>query len=195
MKKSIERFINRLHLKPELKSKVRIIKIHEINKSFDDKGFGKIELYHSPRSIGIGIGIDDTINSIIKNGFMIQPFLIQNKGRGIYFANHSRYAWLWGGPKVMICDVIANPKYIKRFRSEIDSGSEFCNSEYVITDPSIIFPKYVLEYEIERGTVDKVIGLDSAYKKLGFFGCEKCDQLLVRCDCPLDPNVDPNDFV
>jgi hypothetical protein len=189
--KAVDRFITRLHLPADVK--VNIQSIRELNCK-PTKSHSMIELYHSPRCTQFGVELDDVITSIETNGFVIHN-TTANKGKGIYFANHSRYAWLWGGSTVMICHVLDNPSHIKRYRSEVESGSTSCNSEYVVNNPDIIYPQYLLKYSIDRSVISSVIKSDSIYVKHGFFGCIACDKLQKRCDCPLHPTIHPNDII
>ena len=138
----------------------------------------------------------DIANSIEKNGFWIS--LYGNKGPGVYFANHSRYSLTWGLRNVMICDVIADPRYVKRYKSEIISGSkQGMDSEYVVTDPSIIKPKYYIEYKYNKNVVIDIIKYhnDNIFVPHGQFGCSKCDLIKTRCDCEQVPVIDQNDIL
>jgi hypothetical protein len=118
----------------------------------------------------------------------------------VYLANHSRYAWNWSGTRnpVLICDVIADDERISRFRSEIYSPT--WNSEYVISDPVLVYPRYILSYEID-GVITLEMHDQIGYVKNGKFGCVPCDSKVFgnlkgdRCDCKLDPTVDPLDVV
>jgi hypothetical protein len=152
----------------------------------------KMELYHSVRE---SESFDDKrIQSILKHGFRVPYSSFANKGNGVYLSNHSRYAWNWGGPVVIVCHVDATCKSIQRFRSELRSGNDN-GWEYVVKDPKCVQPKYLIRYAVQ-GKLSE----ENRKKHIGWVphtdtGCPKCTQLPKRCDCPLFPTVDPNDLV
>lgn len=150
-----------------------------------------LQLYHGQRG-------EDNSESICNIGFHLSYY--GNKGVGVYLANHSRYAWNWAGTSnpVLICDVIADDGGISRFRSEIYSPT--WNSEYVVSDPALVYPRYVLRYEID-GKISGVIRNQIGFVKHGEFGCVSCDSKCFgdlkgdRCDCQLVPTVDSRDVL
>lgn len=149
-----------------------------------------MQLYHAQRD-------RDHSESICRSGFHCS--LYGNKGVGVYLANHSRYAWNWASPRnpVLICDVIADDERISRYRSEIISPT--WDSEYVVRAPELVYPRYILKYEIE-GKVPFEILDRIGYVKNGKFGCVPCDTKVIwdwkgiRCDCELKPKIDPQDL-
>ena len=206
MDKAIERFVKRLSL-PEgflfkmisckenknaiNKFKSEISRFNKESKGSDNLASVKIlQLYHAQRT-------GDNSESICNEGFYS---FYGNKGRGVYLANHSRYSWNWAGTidPVLICDVIADDSRISRYRSEIYSPK--WDSEYVC-HPLVVFPKYVLKYEIQGKFTDE-IARQIGYVKHGSFGCISCDSEVlndntkgIRCDCELVPKIDPRDVL
>jgi len=151
-----------------------------------------LQLYHAQVD-------SDNSESICNRGFHFSIY--GNKGVGVYLANHSRYSWNWASPRnpVLICEVIAKKGRISRYRSEI--FSPIWDSEYVVKDPELVYPRYILKYKIEgeisRQTIDQI-----GYVKHGEFGCVPCDSKVfggnykgTRCDCNLEPTIDPRDVV
>lgn len=185
----VNRFIDRMNINGIF----NIINIEEnknqklLEKWLDLKENNKVlQLYHSIRDFDYL----EKKDSIFNNGFYIG--CADNKGYGVYLANHSRYSAFWAGSYtgVLVCDVIYDSKYIKRCKSEIYSPIH--DSEYVVSKPELIFPRYYIKYSFE--TDENV-----PYVKRGYFNCVKCDTpnefgYSVRCDCPFD-NVDDNDFI
>ncbi len=119
----------------------------------------------------------------------------------MYLANHSRYSWNWASPRnpVLICEVIADEERISRYRSEI--FSPIWNSEYVVKDPELVYPRYILNYKIE-GKIPRQIIDQIGYVKHGNFGCVPCDSEVIsrnhkgiRCDCKLEPKIDSRDII
>jgi hypothetical protein len=194
MQTYIDRFITRmhipLHLQQNLYFEIIFLKKLQAVPNFIPNN-KSIQLYHSiiPH---YNTSIFDIVNSIEQNGFY--PSLFRgNKGRGIYFANHSRYSLLWAKQNVLICDIIADEQYINRYKSEIMSGSDITNSEYVISNSSIIYPKYFLQYKINNKI--KLQLPDFGFVPHGNFGCNICDKLVKRCDCKQYPIIDKNDYI
>ena len=190
-----QRFIKRLSLEYyQNKPSIKIIDYAE-NKHFNksiiaDKKDTILQLYHVSR---------DPVNysNIMRDGFYISSY-VNNKGTGVYLANHGRYSAFWGhtGPlrHVLICNVIYNSNDVKRYRSEIYSPKH--NSEYVVNNTKIIHPIGLLTYYFE---FDMRVKLQSMYVKHGKFGCDKCDiknkyGYYSRCDCEL-PGIDPDDII
>lgn len=133
-----------------------------------------LELYHSTRYSDY----EERINSMLLNGIIIQYNNYNNKGYGIYLANHSRYSIHWSySQHVLICRVIYDEKYVNRYRSEIEYPN--WNSEYVITKEDLIYPLYFLEYDV---TIPQNEYDNFGYTKHGNFGCEICDKIKDRCD-------------
>ncbi len=179
---SLERFIARLALSENQKFILKSIRHLPPSKNFIKMGENKpiLELYHKTREIN-----DDGLwdfNGIIKNGFAMSRF--GNKGTGVYMANHGRYSYTWGGydingiNNVIISEVIYDPEHVFRYRSELYSPN--FNSEYKITNPELIYPKYFIEYTTEGKKIP------SGWVQHGNFGCINCDINKTRCDCPLD---------
>lgn len=205
------RFIDRLHLSnlpircnATIKSIVSLSRLSPISPvsplsppSIDYKSQGPVlELYHSVRDART---VDDhRIKSIVRDGFKIPNYSMANKGNGVYLSSHSRYAWNWGGPLVLVCHVSANlpPNQMQRFRSEIKSGASDDNGwEYVVKDPKYVKPMYLIEYKVD---CDDRVGL--LHDSIGFVdhgksGCKECDRLITRCDCALTPNFDIRDIL
>jgi len=209
--KIVDRFIKRMHLSEHqyrnLDFKIKTFREFKSNNNFNPKGEKCIQLYHSIRS-PLKNEVTEIVDSIEKNGF--QESIYGNKGPGVYFANHSRYSILWGGGNnAVICDVVAANNSIhavNRYRSEIISGSTVSNSEYVITDTSIICPRYFIEYEINKKICREICEKNNwsgfvEHGKMGRpkvtlcqEGCENCDRLGTRCDCKQIPAIDCNDL-
>lgn len=189
-----DRFITRLSLGELSKysPKVEIISIEENKKKFDiweDKSKHKkiLTLYHATDEL-------KNYRSIMEHGFYIGSAC--NKGYGVYLANHGRYSAFWtGGEYVLACDVIYDKDKVKRYRSEVKCESY--DSEYVVTDTSLLYPRYLINYKL---TIDKEYYREyGLYVKHGTFGCSKCDPVnryghSRRCDCPFK-EVDERDFV
>ena len=160
------------------------------------RGNKTLELYHTVRA---GFDEDEDVNkiynNIIDNGFFINYSNFNNKEMGIYMANHGRYSWLWGScsknRRVIICHVAADSDLVQRYKSEI--YSEVHDSEYVIKDPKIVYPKYILEYEIISHNKNSLN--IQAFVKHGNFNCQKCDKKVKRCDCLQYPIFDEKDFI
>ncbi len=179
---SLNRFISRMSLNESNKFIIKSIRYMPPSKNFIKLKENKpvLELYHKTRETDYNGNWD--FNSIIKNGFMLSRH--GNKGYGVYMANHGRYSYSWGGydilgnNNVIICEVIYDPQDVFRYRSELVSPN--FNSEYRITNPDLIYPKYFIEYNVE--------GKKTSYGWVdhGNFGCPKCDINKTRCDCPLD---------
>jgi hypothetical protein len=132
-----------------------------------------VELYHATRS-----DPKNAFHSICKNGFQIG--LGNNKGFGVYVADHGRYSLFWGSTTeenyhhVMAfrCKVSA----LHQFRSEIESGSREFNSEFVIRDPLDIWASHFISYTIDNPEAIRFpvfVNID----------CLKC--VRTRCDCEL----------
>lgn len=197
---AIQRFVTRLSLPDGFVFK--LIHCHEnANESLAQKFYAKIQthkilqLYHAIRDGAKSLKGMDVAESICNNGFRIGP--AGNKGRGVYLANHSRYSWNWASMEnpVLICDVIADSRLVTRHRSEI--LSPIMNSEYVVCDPELVFPRYVLEYKVEGEITDDILDR-IGYVQHGKFGCTPCDSYEgswkgKRCDCKLDPMIDFRD--
>ena len=168
------------------------------------KGKKIIQLYHSSQNIIYKP--EEVINSIFKNGFNIGSAC--NKGYGVYLASHSMYSFRWGGCHTFIADVIVEcdqdknkekekekPFDIERFISEIYSPCN--NSEYVISNPKLIYPRYYLEYEVKP--IEKY---DPKTKVWTNACCPNCPPEkkqngpeFYRCDCPQYPTIDPTDLI
>jgi hypothetical protein len=186
------RFVERLRLNDFIKfnPKIDIVSVvendnKEMYESWKSKAEGKrvLSLYHATDKLS-------NYQSIMKHGFYIGSAC--NKGYGVYLANHGRYSSFWAGGKyVLHCDVIYDKEKVKRYRSEVECS--LYDSEYVVTDPSLIFPRYLINYklDIHRDYVKE----HRLYVKHGEFGCEKCDPVNEygysrRCDCAFDePDV------
>lgn len=192
----IKRFINRLSLPNNYNCQV--LSLYENNNqhlrnqfSQKIKEHGLLELYHSSRGDQFGAS-----KSILEQGFKIRHG-DGNKGNGVYLANHSRYAWLWGGPYVIVSDVIAQSSSIQRFKSEIASGSNLHDSEYLIKDPTLIYPKSIIEFKVTTKSDTNAIDLYDfpRFVEYGQFGCSLCDPKKIRCDCQQYPTIDGNDLL
>ncbi|XWV24726.1 putative ORFan [Tupanvirus deep ocean] len=185
---SIIKFTDRISLPKNTTFKLKSAQINEngnlLNK-FNKHRNGKqiLELYHSSK-----FGTT-AVNFILKDGFKLS--FGGNKGNGIYLADHGRYS-VWAGYPyhVIICHVIADQKYVKRFKSEIKS--EPWNSEFLVTNPDLIYPRYVINYELEsnKNTNDKSVWTWLRYVNKNEWNCknEKC-VIRQRCDCEQHPLI------
>jgi len=141
---ALQRFTERLSL--PVSWKLIVNRFNTIQNMEKQSAAGRpiIQLYHAINELGHSNKI---IESIMQHGFRIGPAC--NKGYGVYLANHSRYSLNWACKQpVLICDVIYEPSEVKRYRSEL--MSPHWDSEYVVTNPKLILPRYVLEYDIQR---------------------------------------------
>jgi len=203
MIRSIERFSRRLCL-PKGYSFKLIDCIENSNKLLYDKflrlktehnkKFPTIELYHVSRDT-------NGANSIWNNGFVYPFYCRGNKGVGNYLSNHSRYSWNWGGYRfpVLICHVVGNEEYVKRYKSEIMCpkwNASSLVSEFVVTNNDAIYPKYMLKYEVTRPKTE-TFDLDGTigFVKHGNFECTVCDPKVIRCDCQQFPSILEDDIV
>ena len=162
---------------------VNILKVTPLSRN---RFTGKcLELYHGPR-VDFPSDMDKTINSIKNNGFYMNQYGT-NKGRGVYLSSSARYqyAWLGYGNPIMICDVLYTEdksNKVKRFRSEVPPGYE-----YVVSDPKLIIPKYLVKYKVDGPFKELLINGNTIYTPHGQFGCKVFDPETRRCDCELEP--------
>ena len=194
-----DRFVRRLGLYEFPNHKIKINGIVE-NKNYIflkewtelKKDKPVLQLYHALKPYNL----EEITKSIMNKGFIIGS--ARNKGLGVYLANHSRYSAFWAGSRsgVIVCNVIYDPRYVKRYRSEIKSP--IYDSEYVVENPKLIFPKYLIKYDLN---VKHTCGqsFPAGYVEPGSFGCEKCDRIKEfgfgsRCDCPHE-SYDAKDLV
>lgn len=188
---SLERFKNRFRkgIKININSVIenRNEKLPgEFSKNMKDKKI--LQLYHSIRN---GLDSRETAKSIFENGF--NDLGDGNKGYGTYLSSHSSYSYFWGGRNhIIICDVICDEKYVKRFISEI--YSEENNWEYVVKKPKLIYPRFYVEYTEEKNVEFNKIWTNHR--------CEICqttpvliNQIHRRCDCPQFPTYLEDDSV
>jgi hypothetical protein len=192
MQKAIDRFHTRLSLPSRIKFRLISTKEHHNEQQLakfknNINSLPILELYHSSRD-----GLE-AIESIFKEGFgNYSPHA--NKGPGTYFADHSRYG-LWAGypNHVLICHVIANETYMKRHISEIKSGSDLWTSEFVATNPQMIYPRYLLTFHLDYGPGK------SDPDEFGWTKNTRCNNEVCvrndRCDCPVFPLVMKCDIV
>lgn len=193
---AVQRFIERLSLPDGLSFKLVDCSENANDAMRDEfsrqKGvYEVLQLYHAQTG-------RDNSESICNTGFRYSYY--GNKGIGVYLANHSRYSWNWAGSSlpVLICDVIADDKRISRYRSEVYSPT--WNSEYVVADSKLIYPRYILRYEI-MGEMSREVVDQAGYVRHGEFGCVSCDSIVfgdrrgIRCDCKLCPTIDLRDVV
>lgn len=145
-----------------------------------------LEMYHVSR----GISPQEDIESIVQNGFNIGD---GNKGQGVYFADHSRYAINWArSSPVLVCMVMKDTVKVRRYRTEIYSPIPHA-SEYVVTDTNMIIPVAILFYTIHTPDCTDIAHRKKisdplkciGYVPHGHFGCAACDKLKTRCDCQL----------
>ena len=181
----VDRFVQRLHL-PQGAS-CRITRTWSLvaappQRPPSPATMSVLELYHSPRSKW-------DVEGVLAKGFKLG--FGGNKGPGVYLANHSRYAWRWGGPSVFVCHVPTTAR-LRRFRSEVASGNPACASEYVVDDPRDVQPVAVIEFQVQSYTERDVGGV---YVDGGDFGCPVCDPRRDRCDCEQLPSVAPLDQI
>ena len=184
MKQSIEKFILSLRV-PVNKVCIRDVKCINDHTSPTNS----IEVYHGTRGINSTLeNVNDTNNKIIQEGFKIPTLSnFSNKGDGIYFSSHARYQYLWLGDNVpiFICDLQYKKDEVKRYRSEVSIGSEYC-----VTHPSLIKIKYLISYKVEddrRNDPEIINNHHSIYIPHGQFGCKICDPKEIRCDCEQFP--------
>jgi len=176
----VQRFINRLSL-PE-NTKVIINSIRQLNSLEFEKDQPLLELYHTPH--GIDSNYNETVDSIVKNGF--RESVYGNKGIGVYLSSHSSYGLRWVGADhgIMICYVKCDQlEKINRFMSEIPPGYEY------VVKPDIVVPAFVVDY--------RIIGKsgNQGWRKLGQSGCKECDQEMKRCDCSIEPKIYPEENI
>ena len=184
MHNSINRFIQRLFLNES--HTFELISIVENNRpnNFKKNNNTVLELYHTIRNSDY----KDIFEKIKENNFTYGWY--GNKGEGIYMANHSRYSFGWGYNddgirNVIISEIIYDKEYVKRYNSEI--YSPYFKSEYKITKPELIFPKYFITYRINFLEKNWYKLYENwGYVEHGKFGCNNCDNLIIRCDCELD---------
>jgi hypothetical protein len=190
---SIIRFHERFSLPSHLEFKLK--SASEINNKTLLDCFNKhrtenkpiLELYHSSR-----FG-ETAINGIIKNGFRTTE--LGNKGPGIYLANHAKYS-IWAGYPLhsIICHVVADDNFVTRFDSEIKSVP--WSSEFVVINPELIYPKYILHFQIKNNNMNIPIMNNFEYIKKNKQNCTSDDcKKKWRCDCPRYPLVLKNDIV
>jgi hypothetical protein len=176
MNSSIQRFINRLYLNNNQQFVLKNVRV--LSPSFEYLKMSKdkpiLELYHKVR----GNNINDIFDSIEKYGFRINRY--GNKGPGIYMANHGRYSYSYDDNiyNVIISNVAYDKEFIYRYRSEKYIPNK--SYEYKILNPELIYPKYMITYNI-NGQYDNM-----GYVKYGNYGCRTCDHIKKRCDCALD---------
>lgn len=194
MQRAINRFIFRMNIRNHYKIKI-ISCLENQNQKLLDK-FNELrnnkpilELYH-----GVISGCKLDIKSICDNGFIMGH---GNKGQGTYLANHSRYCGFWAtNSPAIICHVIANEEYVKRFRSEIRSPSQVFNSEFTV-NPVAIYPRYILDYKLIRDKPSYLLE-DLNNRRLivpGNYGCEICDKYLRKCNCEQYPSILETDII
>lgn len=169
------RFIKKCSLPPEWKITIINVVTHQAPR---EEG---IEVYHVSR----GFSPEKDIASIVKNGFNEgSPW--GNKGQGVYFADHGRYAINWArSSPVLVCQIPLDPSKVQRYRSEIYSPDMTISSEYVVTDRKCIIPLATITYTIECPDPSSQFGHSQfvGYVPHGFVGCNECDKLEIRCDC------------
>ena len=191
-----DRFVQRLHLPPGFRCDILGAWENPVRATNPGPKLGQpvLELDHSSRGTG-SLNQAQATQSICDNGFVLDRWSRGNKGQGVYLANHSRYAWLWGGLVVIVCHVDPSTPCLQRYRSEINSGNSTTNSEYVVSDPNQCHARYVIQYKVS-GPVPYG-SPDLGFTPHGQLGCSKCDVQTPprRCDCPQEPLVDPNDLV
>ena len=111
-----------------------------------------------------------------------------NKGFGLYLANHGRYASTWQGLDHAFVVHVPVSASMRRYRSEIKCPPGVPDSEYVVTDQAQAVPVAIIRFRIDGHTGN-----------LGWNAGEDCDACRAagrgRCDCALDPVVDPRDIV
>ena len=148
---AIERFLARFY-DPELVAQITRISIteniaykflSEFQKGRVKKQYQKMELYHSTQNLDA-----EKQRSIFEDGLFAGS--ARNKGYGVYLASHANYSAKWGcGPRhVFVCDVWMDPSAVTKHISEIYSPKN--NWEYVVKNKHLIFPKYLLQYEMRQ---------------------------------------------
>jgi hypothetical protein len=188
----MERFISRFY------SSVKFIQFsitentsfkHLDNFNKLSKNKQKLELYHCTRNYNY----QENVKSIFDDGLF--PGSACNKGYGIYLASHSNYSLTWGGGNhVFVCEVIADETLVHKYISEIYSPKN--SWEYVVDDRYIIYPKYLIEYKLERIN-------NHFYKNLYTNAtCENCpeykknmEECYRRCDCRHFPIVEEENLI
>ena len=183
----LARFQNRLSLPNHMR--VKVINLTDnrgsevLRRSFNANIQGKhiIELYHSSR-----FGLTAT-NMIAKDGFRMGD---GNKGPGVYLSNHSRYS-IWAGRPLhtVVCDVITDEPFVHRFKSELRSPRPW-NSDFLVTKPELIFPKYIIYFDLVMEDFDKVLWKEFSFVGKDDWHCNNKEcRIRRRCDCPQHPLV------
>lgn len=189
----VKRFVERMNLPSALRFQLKDAKTNMIGfQEFEARREGRpvLELYHAVRN-------PDDVGSILQHGFIVSGR--GNKGHGVYLSNHGRYAaFCMGSDKpVIVCHVISDETKIQRYRSEIESEKPY-DSEYVVSDANLVYPKHVIMYDLEmvdrRGVKEYFRKNPSAFVRWGSSGCPHCDHVPKRCDCPQFPIVQKSDI-
>lgn len=170
------RFIDRLALPSS--TEVVLNSVEKLSNKFIGNEY--LELYHTINASNIK-SVKLKLQSIVDNGFNESEH--ENKGVGVSLSSHSSYGFHWKGSHLgmIVCNVNINDhNKIKRYISEIPPGYEY------IISKDIIIPKYFIEYEVmgSKGNNEPRV--------LGNFGCTRCDEIGVKCNCPLLPSVYPS---
>jgi len=90
----------------------------------------------------------------------------------------------------------ATIKSIQRYKSEVISP--IYDSEYVVNNPSLVYPVCIIDYELKTD-FNKIFQSGTIYVEHGNFGCAKCDLkndfgFSQRCDCAYN-DIDNNDII
>lgn len=186
--RAIKKFEQRLQLPNNLK--FNLISLKKNSTVLDQKD-SFIELYHSVRYDTEREKINE---KIMKNGFI--PSISGNKGPGIYLADHSRYSiWAGGCPySSIICHVKIDQSKIKRYKSEIKSN--IWNSEFVVSDPKIIYPRYLVHFDLIHISNEPINPYLFGYTHRNDYQCDNRECLSKwRCDCEIFPTINKENIV
>ncbi len=142
---AITNFQNKLQLSPNLIFKLKYatgnpssIQISKFYRNRDKLNKPILELYYSSAK-----SLSD-LTEIMKNGFKITNWYDDYNKIGILLHNSPKsIIHNYCSSSVLVCHVIADDSNIKRFITE------FGHSDYLVTNPDLIYPRYLLDFEIE----------------------------------------------
>ena len=129
-----------------------------------------------------------TIPFILKHGF--GPSLVEPDRGRIYLANSSAYCALRAPTApVLICGIDPDERFIQRYRAEISDRLD--DSEYLVTDPSLIHPLHLVRFQMS--VPDRL----SVYAD---YDCPVCQsnspqRAALTCQCQQYPTILPQDLL
>ena len=209
---SLAKFRDRFCLPPHLNFKLKSYVVNE-NKDLlyhfnkcRTKNKPIMELYYSDRKGPV------VLHDIMSYGFKIINWYGDNRTMGIELANSPRSS-IWARTAAttaisdrhessihshyaIICHVIADEFYVKRYESEI-SSRQF-NSVFVVANPKLIYPKYLVNFDIEESPNAKLDDkwTDFAYVKKEQLNCNnRICAGQCYCVCEQQPLVLEEDVV